>query len=520
MNQYTVKANEIWDRYRRGVEHHEVTSLLSDSERSYKFYEGDQWSAADASGEELSLYNIVRPIVNYRASTVAMKHMAIVYRPTVPTPEAEKICEMLTAHAETMWERLKMSSLCWKTVKDACIAGDSYLYFYDGRGSAQQIDTTDIYFANEQSSDIQSQRYIIIRERRFVSDVKEQARRFGLPEEEIAKIMPDEENRNFIGGSAKHEIKCDDGKCTCLLMMTKKDSVVHICRSTKDVVFQPDTVIDGLTLYPVVSMQWSPKKGSSRGVGECKWIIPNQIAINKMLYERQTAVRQSAYAKPVYKQDTITDPTALERVGATIAVSDINADDVRKIVTYLTPAQMSPDAQSLAMEMVNLTRELSGASETVTGQININNTSGAAIIAARDQSAIPLNEQGAFLRQMAEDIGTLWLELWRIYNPSGMTVYQNGEALFIPAQKLRRTDIDVRVDVTATDPFNKFAAEQAIENALIKGMISFEEYVEALPDDAKAPKNKFKEILARRAQARMTLPLQEEGEMNGAVPLL
>ena len=52
--------------------------------------------------------------------------------------------------------------------------------------------------------------------------------------------------------------------------------------------------------------------------------------------------------------------------------------------------------------------------------------------------------------------------------------------------------------MSPTNPYSKFAREQAIENALAQSHISFEEYVEALDDDANAPKGKFKDILEKR----------------------
>ena len=59
---------------------------------------------------------------------------------------------------------------------------------------------------------------------------------------------------------------------------------------------------------------------------------------------------------------------------------------------------------------------------------------------------------------------------------------------------------EIRIDVSDGNPYSKYAREQALENALAAGHITFEEYVAAL--DAHAPTAKFAEIL----KARQTLP--------------
>ena len=91
----------------------------------------------------------------------------------------------------------------------------------------------------------------------------------------------------------------------------------------------------------------------------------------------------------------------------------------------------------------------------------------------------------------------VWLDLWAAYNPQGIQT----DDIVIPADRLRDTEMMIRVDVTPTDPYSKYAAEQSLENAMMNEKITFEEYVDALPDDAAAPKAKFMEIVEERRKA-------------------
>ena len=71
-------------------------------------------------------------------------------------------------------------------------------------------------------------------------------------------------------------------------------------------------------------------------------------------------------------------------------------------------------------------------------------------------------------------------------------------------------NVNIRIDVSPTNPYSKFAREQSLENALGNGHITFDEYVEALDDDGTAPKGKFKDILDKRAALMEQQALEKE----------
>jgi len=157
------------------------------------------------------------------------------------------------------------------------------------------------------------------------------------------------------------------------------------------------------------------------------------------------------------------------------------------------------------------TRELAGAGDAAIGMINPERASGTAIMAARDQAQLPLNQNVAAYRQLVEDIASIWFNLWVVYHPNGIEFEIDGEegrhTETISAEELDNLRVNVRIDVSNNTPFSKFAKEQAIEFALHRGYISFEEYVGALEDDSNAPKSKFEEILKNRELAAMVAPV-------------
>ena len=500
----TIDYNDpvsIWRAYQKGLDQHNKQSLEENTEMAYRFYEGDQWRGLESGGEKLPCFNIIRPTVNYRSSMVSMNQMGIVYNPI--EEDVEPICAELNDMAASQWERGKMDKVSWDAIKAACIAGDSYIYFEGSGAKANIIDTLDIFFADEQNPDIQGQKYIIIRERRFVDEVKKDADENGV--KDIDMILADQDERQ----EKRTEVD-PNAKCTCLVVFYKKDGVVHFLLSTRNVIYQPDTAIlaqdeegteiSKLTLYPIVSMIWIRKKDSTRGVGECKSMIPNQIEINRNLVRRIAAVKMTSFGKAVYSEQYIQNAEDLDKAGAAIVVRDGAAGSVKDYITYLNPISMSPDAHQLADELVTRTRDLAGAGDAAVGDVDPTKASGAAIIAVRDQAAVPLNEQTAAYQQMVEDIALVWLDIWAAYSTGGIQIEAQQGTYTVTPEQLRELPMMVKVDVTPVDPYSKFAVEQALEHALEGKFISFDEYVEALPEGSAAPKSKLQAILDAREQ--------------------
>ncbi len=492
-------CRELWEQFRKCVTYHDALLINDNTERAYRFYEGDQWHGID--DETLPMYNFIKPTVDYKVAMTAMNTMTIDYStPGVAAERTESVLRALNLFALRNWERLKMDSKCWEVIRAAAIAGDAYIYFYDGELHSQLINNTDIFFADEQQKDIQKQPYIFISERRPVDDVKSDARENGIPEDKVSDIIPDNDlDGEITTEEKKDEVKSRDGKCTCLLYLKlEKNGDLRYTRLTKNVVYQPEREIKGYKVYPIASLVINPKKGSSRGRGEVLPLISNQIEVNRNLARRILNAKLTAYSKLVYSGEKVVNPKSLMEVGTAIEVNGADVSDVSKYINYIHPAQMSSEAVNLTNEMIGTTRELAGAGDAALGNIDPTQASGTAIIAVRDQAAIPLNAHMAAFRQFVEDVARIWFETARVYNPSGI---DDGSGSRISLAGLNENEMLVRIDVSSTTPFSKFSREQAIERLFSMGQLTFEEYVDSLDDDSAVPKAKLEKILAARAQA-------------------
>lgn len=515
---------KIWQLYQQGLDYFSKINLVDTTNQCHRMYTGDQWYGLNSGGENMPMFNVIKGIVKYKTAMVAQNTMSVAYSNMGSKDErTTKVCEALDEYFRKSWENAKMDSVSWRVVKRACIQRDSYLYFgTDDVSKAQIIPNVNIMLADEQNTNLQEQEYLIITERLPVNRVKEEAKKNKLKQDEIDNILSDEEKENQLGD--KNEVESKDGKCLSLLFMYKDEQgIVHYLKMTKDVVYLKDTQVQskdfqgeytrqGLKSYPVANIIWEEVEGSARGCGEVQYLIPNQIELNKTLARRSLAIKQNAYGKLAYAAGTIDNPQDLDKVGTPIAINSHNANDIRNMITYLNPQTLSPDAKNFSDELISTTKELAGAGDSATGAINPEQASGSAIIAVRDQAALPLNEQIAMFRQFVEDIGRIWYDIWVAFNPQGITVTLTDEEgneyeEMITAEELEALKINVRVDVSQNNPYSKYTREQALSNLFMQQQLSFEEYVEALDKDSNIPKDKLEDIINKRK-------LQQEDEKD------
>jgi len=505
---------DIWQEYRQGLDYLNSVNFFSRVEDSFNFTYGDQWRGLQNGNERPPQLNMLHPILKNSTALVGQNLMSIYYSSMNYGPqhqELTKICEKLNEHAVSTWERLKMDSLQWNVLQDSFISGDSFVYFYDDNGKmkAELLDTNNIMFADEQNPNIQEQPYVLIVQRRYVSDIKKEAKENGISDADIEMILPDDDLDLQING--KTEVK-NKKKTTSVMKMWKKDGIFYISRSTKSVVYQPETAIEGLTLYPIAKYSWKVNKGSARGMGDIWDKIPNQIAINKSLYRYEAAIKANAYPHKVFNTSALSaeDVKRLSYPDSNIGVSDFSGQGVEKLVAYLQPASISPHAKDLWQDLITLTRDLSGAGDNLEN-IDPEQASGVAIEAAREAKTLNVNMQVSAFKQFVEDIALIWYDLWVAYSPNGLSIITEQEVqggdpvqkeIIISQEELKELKIDVRVDVTPSNAYSKIAQEAALKELLTSNVITFEEYVSSLDDDSSMPKDKLTAIVNKRKEAQ------------------
>lgn len=538
-------ASEIWKEYENSKDYLERYDYYKIAEDCWRFYQGDQWHGLQVPNgqDKPPILNIIKPIIKYKVGTVNSNGYTINYSPLGYYAEYEnnnEVCNILNKFAAKEWERLKYETKLWKHSTRAAVSGDSYAYFIYNEKTGQIedsfIDNVSIHFADEQQADIQKQKYIIIKERLLVSQIRKMARDSGVSEEDISLIMSDSDTSKQIGDKAKYEVSQtdEDGKTTLLTKLFKDENgYVHIIKSTEHCIVKPDMPIlsangkRGLKVYPIAHLIWTEEYGGCRGQGDVYRLIDNQVEINKTNARYSVILKQFAFPHIVFDRTAISeskDIANLTKVGSVIGLDGNRITKINELINYLQPPALPADSFNYSNNLMSTTRELSGASDSVTGQINPEKASGLAIQAVQDAAAMPLNEQQANLKQFVEDIARIWIDMWGAYFGSvsiaeekttedGQNFMDKEEADF------SKLNYVIKVDVSPANPYSKYAQEQTMLNFLTAGYISFEQYVGALEDDSSAPKAKLMQIVEenkaiQQQQMQMQQAAQEQALMQ------
>ena len=515
MNLEEIEKTELWQLYEKGVNYNRMMNMYSDTDKNFRFYNGDQWQGLKSGGIEPVSYNVLKPIVKHQVGTINQNLWAINYSSDNFDNEdmmrlGKEVCSLLNKRASRVFEKDNMDYKLRKVSKQSAINDEGLIYVDYNEETDDPVNEivnkVDVCYGNENSSDIQSQPYIIIKTRKPVSYVQELARSKGVDEFNVLNIRGDNDTIEESGEHAKYEV---DDMCTVITKMYKKNGTVHFSKATKYVDIQKD-IDSGLTLYPLAHMVWEEVEGYSRGIGIVEYLIPNQIDINRTLMRRTLTVKQTAYPQKAVLIDAIQNPSAIGEVGSTIKVQGMQIDDVRKAFSYTMPAQMSTDATNLQAELIQNTRDLNNSSELATGNVNPEDASGRAILAVQQASNMPLGEQTLALKTMIEDLARIYLDMWKTYAEQGLRVVDtddNDKQVInqITVEMLQELQATVRVDITPKSPYDKFAVEQSIENLFMNEKISFEEYVKLLPEDSVMPKQQLQIIIEDRQQAQQEI---------------
>lgn len=535
MNIEDIKETPIWTLYEKGRNYHRRVGIYTDTDRNFRMYNGNQWAGAKLGGVEPVQKNFIKPVVKYKVSVIhdnlyAVNYSSENFENRELFAQAERYCDMLNRYARRIWERDKMDFKGRRVTKDAAINDEGIMYVDFNREKMTPVNEiikkVDIYYGNENDDDIQAQPYILIRKRMPVVNAIEYALAHGISQEKLSFIIGDTDTFEESGEAAKIEL---DNMVTIITKMFKQNGTVHFSVATRwvEIAKEVDT---GLSLYPVAHFIWEEKEGSARGEGEVRYLIPNQIEVNRTEMRRVLTVKNQAYPLKVVDVSKVANPQALDTVGGTIKTNGQPVEDIHKIVGTIQPAMMSPDVKQLQEDLIQVTRELAGAGDTATGQVNPESASGRAILAVQQASQAPMTEQKESYKNFIEDLAKIWLEYLTVYSADGVNLEEevidptSGEETVqlvnVPQTVLQQLQASVKIDVTPKGVYDKFAQEQTIENLLTNGFFTAQRvgelkvYASVLDDDSVAPKVKILEAIetVEEEQKRIAM-IQAQAQM-------
>lgn len=516
--------------------------LYEQNKLNERFYAGDQWRGARCGNDRpLVRYNVIRRIGDYKIAMVSSSPLAVNYAadgvpntidikkrveflreavsagiplseqtgetygspPTIPCDEeVTLIMSALSDYFKTTAERLKFDDLKTAALKNAYLSGTGILYTYwdpaistglyadearrtpiKGDIASEVLDIENVYFGDPSLDSIEDQPYIILAQRRSVGELKREAKRNKRPPADLEKIKTDEASY-MAGDRSDTEIE-DAKKCTVLTKLWKEwndegtEYTVMAARVVKGAVIRKTWDI-GIRMYPLSKFSWDRRKNCAYGDTELTYLIPNQIAVNRMITASVWAVMVMGMPLMIVNNNVVPGPVTNDP-GQIIRVNG-SAEDVEGAVRYVTPPSFAPGYDNSVNSLIRNTMTQAGANDAALGDLRPDNTS--AIIALREAAALPLQGYQNAFHSFVEDVARIWAEFWITqYGKRSIKINDEKGTWYFPFSGDRYKDLIVsaRIDVGASGLWSENQSIETLDNLFNRQIINVEQYLQRMP---------------------------------------
>lgn len=484
-----------WRQYEAGKDYKQKIGLYEKVRMNERFYRGEQWYGSPADDLPKPVFNVIRRVTDYLICSVARAEFEIRYSDeNLSFYDAERrgrvrdALAALTDSAAIRWDNGRMDRTIYRLLSDAAISGDGVLYAYWdpekrtgqsflGEIVTETVDNTNLFVADVNRADLQSQAYIILSGRASVKSLREEAIRNGSTPEEAARIRSDRV-LDGAGDLASVELSGEENeKATYLLHFWKENGTVRFEKSVRDaVIHRADT---GCRLYPVAYFNWYPTKNSFHGTSPITGLIPNQKYINRAYAMLMKHMQNTAFSKIIYDKSKI--PEWSNEVGEAIAA--LGGGTVSDAVSVVGVGQMQDGFTDLIRSAIADTKEMFGATEAALGNTEASNTS--AILALQESAQIPLRQVRTAFVQCLEDLGDIWADMVCAYYPKERLIPSTSSredgARAIDFSVLRDEIFAARVTAQEISRYSTAATQNLLDRLLDNGYISPSEYLKRIP---------------------------------------
>lgn len=500
-----------------------------------RFYIGDQWHGARCGNDRpLVRHNVIKRIGDYKMAVVASNPVTVNYsvegvpntvgisdrarderdafaqgqispQETMGLPPEEELAVTMTAlsdYFKTTAERVKFDDLKEQALRNAYVSGTGVLYTYwddkirtglyadesgttpiQGDIACEVLDIENVYFGDPNLYDVQAQPYIIIAQRKSVADLQREARRNGRSEAEIDAIKPDRDTGYMAGDMSEDEPE-GSRKTTVLTKFWKEWAKDGTCKIMASVAVRGATIRyrwdTKLRLYPLAVFRWERRRNCAYGESEITYLIPNQIAINRMLTASVWAVMMLGMPLTLVNGDVVNQPITNDP-GQIIKING-TSEDMLNAVRYVNPPNFAPAFDNNIASLISNTLTQSGANDAALGDVRPDNTS--AIVAVREAATMPMQTVQNRFYSFVEDVARVWAEMWvTMYGRRSLKIEDENGVWYMPfdGEKYRDLLISVKVDVGASTLWSEIQSVNALDNLLASQIITPKQYLERLP---------------------------------------
>lgn len=498
-----TEAIKIFEEYRKGSEFKSSLGnkgIYEQGKINERFFIGDQWYGAKCGNDRpLVRHNIIKRIGNYKMSQILNSPITVNFDTeglNFDSPEeTQKLMDVFKGYYKTTTERIRLSDLNERVLRNAYITGTSVLYTYwdstvatglyadksklkkiKGDICCEVLDINDIVFADPYIEDVQAQPFIIISASKDLNSVLKEARLFGADTTSLSRIEDASSDGKVTILSKLYKSKNSDGSYTVKCVKATENAVVRK---------EFDT---GLSLYPLALFSWERRNNLIYGESEVTFLIPNQIAINRMITANVWSAMTTGMPIMLVNGDTVTDKITNDP-GQIIKIFGSN-EDVAGAVKYISPPTFNKEFENSINSLIENTLTQSGANEVALGDSKADNAT--ALATMRDAALMPLQIVKNRFYLFCEDVARIWTDFWLTHYSCRplKTKDKNGiKYEEFDAEKYRDLVVNVNIEVGNSAMYTDRERTELLITMFEKGIIDREQFIKRLPDGAVTERN-------------------------------
>ncbi len=513
-----MNCKEIFEEYRRARNFKASLGsrgLYEQTAINERFFAGDQWHGiSSATDRPLVRHNVIKRIGDFKMSQLVSSKVSIrfsaegvpltsadrekvkeerrvlstrsssLFTPLESASEAALVVSALNSYRDTVAKRVRLHELLDSALRNAFVSGSGYIYTYfdptirtglyaDKLGgkpimgdiAVEVIRVENIYFGDPACTCLQSQPYIILAERKPMREIVLEASCHGV---DIPEVSDEKLHEKQILLTKLWKKRLPDGS---IHVFATKVCESFTVREEWDI---------GVRVYPISQFVWETRDNNIYGDSEVTYLIPNQIAINRMITASVWSAMTTGMPLMVVNgelvpEDITNDPGQIIRVWGT-------AEEIDSAVRFINPPDFSQGYNESVVSLIENTLSQSGATNAALGDTEARNTS--AIIELREASSQPLSLLKNRYFRFLEDIALIWAEFFvTMYGKRSLKISDENGQWYFPFDSAKYRDLILTVSAVTRESISRSEADSMnlLSSLFEKGAISASQYIERLP---------------------------------------
>lgn len=506
-----MEVVQEWKEYLAGIAYNDALVL---GEKTYyemidsnlAFASGNQWRNVKADGISKPVIPVIQKarqhtIANLTSTDISasINPMEFNAKEEERTPEQQQAVDttkIANAEIRNLFDEFKYEFLVREGLGDAFDMGDMCLHFYwdakakpfkgqqyaDFRGKVccELVDAPNVMFGNANNSNPQKQPYILVIGRDLAKTLEKEAKEY----KKSITVETDTDWTYQAGDNGKVELDTDKyGKALYVIKYYRDDNGnIKATKFVQNAYIYKDIDL-GLTVYPVAWMNYKKQKNQYHGRAEVTGMIPNQIAINKLLAMVIYSAMNNAFPTRFYNADRMAKLT--NEIGKDIAVRNLQPGErVNDLFAYGEVSQPASIVVQIIQLIIDYTKDMMGINDAAVGNVTPENTS--AIALAEKLTSVPLENVRSNLYEFTEQVVDICLDFMGAkygIRPIKVKEGDNTSITMFDFSVMKDLNVSKTIDVGAIGYASELSSLKEMKDLLNLGAITVVDYLKRLPEN-------------------------------------